>query len=99
MICKTKLLQILLWVCYNIIWKLDLIQIKLIKIYIILNQKKNFLKNLILIMEYFQEKELLEQLKNVIVKQIIKNMLSNIQNKKKDLLILLNYKLDNNLKI
>ena len=55
--------------------------------------------NLILIKELNQDKELLELLKNVKVKLIIKNMLLNMLNKEKDKLILLNYKQDNKLKI
>ena len=41
----------------------------------ILKEKKNLKMNLILIKDLNQDKELLEQLKNVLVKLIIKNML------------------------
>ena len=51
--------------------------------------------NLILIKELNQDKELLELLKDVLVKLIIKNMLLNMLNKEKDKLILQNYKQDN----
>ncbi len=43
----------------------DKILVNKIKIHIILKQKKNLIKNLILKMEYFQEKEDLVKLDNV----------------------------------
>ena len=52
--------------------------------------------NLILIKELNQDKDNMEQLKNVLVKLIIQNMLLNMLNKEKDKLILLKYKQDNN---
>ena len=85
--------------CYNLIQKKDIILNKLILIYIHLNHKNNLIKNLILYKELYQEKEHLEQLKNVKVKQIINIMQLNMLNNQKDKLILLNYKLDNKLKI
>ena len=51
--------------------------------------------NLILIKELYQDKDYMEQLKDVLVKLIINNMLLNILNKEKDKLILQNFKLDN----
>ena len=62
--------------------------------YIILKLKKILKMNLIFLMELNQEKELLEQLKDVKVNLIIKIMQLNMLNKKKELLILVNYKLD-----
>ena len=59
----------------------------------------NLIKNLILNLDKYQEKELLVLLKNVIVKQINNIMLLNRLNKKKEKLILKKYKLDNKLKM
>ena len=52
----------------------DKVLVNKIKMYIILKQKKNLIKNLILKKEYFQEKEVLVKLENVIVIKITKNM-------------------------
>ena len=52
----------------------DKLLVNKIKVYIILKQKKNLIKNLILKKEYFQEKEVLVKLENVIVIKITKNM-------------------------
>ena len=59
----------------------------------------NLIKNFILNLDKYQEKELLVLLKNVIVKQINNIMLLNRLNKKKEKLILKKYKLDNKLKM
>ena len=66
-----------------------------------LNSKinNNLIKNLILNLDKYQEKELLVLLKNVLVKQINNIMLLNRLNKKKEKLILKKYKLDNKLKM
>ena len=55
--------------------------------------------NLILILEYNQEKDNLVLLKNVLVNYILNIMLLNILNKKKEIQILKKYKLDNKLRI
>ena len=52
----------------------DKLLVNKIQMYIILKQKKNLIKNLILKKEYFQEKEVLVKLENVIVIKITKNM-------------------------
>ena len=54
------------------------------KHFIILNQKKILIKNLILKMVYFQEKDHLEKLNNVKVIQINNIMQLKLLNKKKD---------------
>ena len=59
----------------------------------------NLIKNFILNLDKYQEKELLVLLKNVIVKQINNIMLLNRLNNKKEKLILKKYKLDNKLKM
>ena len=59
----------------------------------------NLIKNFILNLDKYQEKELLVLLKNVLVKQINNIMLLNRLNKKKEKLILKKYKLDNKLKM
>ena len=59
----------------------------------------NLIKNFILNLDKYQEKELLVLLKNVKVKQIINIMLLNRLNKKKEKLILKKYKLDNKFKM
>ena len=59
----------------------------------------NLIKNFILNLDKYQEKELFVLLKNVIVKQINNIMLLNRLNKKKEKLILKKYKLDNKLKM
>ena len=55
--------------------------------------------NLILNLEYNQEKDNLVLLKNVLVNQILNIMLLNKLNNKKEIQILKKYKLDNKLKI
>ena len=55
--------------------------------------------NLILNLEYNQEKDNLVLLKNVLVNQILNIMLLNKLNKKKEIYILKKYKLDNKLRI
>ena len=50
--------------------------------------------NLYLDLDNKLEKELLEQLKNVLVKYIINILLLNLFNKKKEILILMKYKLE-----
>ena len=57
----------------------------------------NLNKNLISIKELYQEKVLLELLKNVLVNLMIIIMQLNILNNQKLMLILMNYKLDNKL--
>ena len=69
---KIKFINIYFKECYNFKQIIDLILNKLILTYIILNKKLNLKKNLILKMEYFQEKEDLEKLKNVKVKLFLK---------------------------
>ena len=55
--------------------------------------------NLLLNLEYNQEKDNLVLLKNILVKQILNNMLLNKLNNKKEIQILKKYKLDNKLRI
>ena len=62
----------------------------------VLKIKKNLMKNLIFIKVNYQDKELLEQLKNVKVNLIKNIMLLNILNKINIRLILQNYKQVNN---
>ena len=81
--------------CYNLIQNKELIFYKLLIKFIILNQNNNLKKNLIFKKEIFQDKVLLELLKNVKINLMKYFMQLNILNNQKIKQILLNYKQDN----